>query len=231
MARQVEESVGSPGASRIAHILQPFEYCLGEGPRFEPLPVVGELDYGGAYLVPVGRFVGAVGPVVVGEGHPPVSVVPVHPGGGSPVYAETVVGHVLQGCGVPHLDGAGHGPFAPVGMGAVDFSVDDGGAVEVNDGPVLGSFPFLDELSGGLVVLGDDPVVYGIEVVFIHSDPLVRFRDVELRGLLEFGRSRQRSEQQYKPQRKQYCLFHFFFLPEPLMVFSDMVSPDRAVSQ
>jgi hypothetical protein len=55
----------------------------------------------------------------------------------------------------------------------------------MDDRPVLLAHPLLHQLAGLLIVLGDGPVIDGVEMPVVHADALVGFGDGELGDLLQ----------------------------------------------
>jgi len=185
VAGEVEVAVRAPGAAGVAHVLKAVEDRLGQRPRLHRLEVLREFHHHGVRLVAVRRLAGSEQAVVVREGHPPVTVVPVRPRERAPLDAETVGANVLHRLGVEDLDRAHHRPLWVIGVGGVELAVHDHRAVEVQDGALLVALPLLHKLAGLLVVLADHVVVHGVEVARVHAHALVRLRDRELPDLIE----------------------------------------------
>jgi hypothetical protein len=78
--------------------------------------------------------------------------------------------------GIEDLDRARHRDAGVVRVCAIELGVDDSPAIEMNDGLVVGRFPAADQSGGALVVLADDAVADGVEVLLVDGDPLACFR-------------------------------------------------------
>ena len=90
--------------------------------------------------------------------------------------AEAVRAQVAQRLRVPDFDGTGHRDARVVGMGAVEFAIEDDAAVEVDERLALFALPAGQAFSSGFVVLGDDVVADGVEVIRVGGDGLGGFR-------------------------------------------------------
>ena len=187
VAREVEITVRSPGAAGVAHFLESVQDGFGKHPGFEILEVGAELDHLGRHLVAIGRLTRTERSVVVGKGHPPVAVVEVDPGEGSPVYTETVISDMLHRVGVPDFDRARHRPLVVIRVGAVDLPVQQHRAVEVNDRPIFFPLPLLDKPAGLLLVFCNFLVVDGVKVPVVDPHTLIGLGDNKLADLLQAG--------------------------------------------
>ena len=91
VAGEIEGAVGAPRAAGVAHVLELVEQHLGEASTTRPAGSRASASPSRVFaLWPYGVLLGPSGTIVIGEGHPPVAVVPVDPGERAPLDAEAV---------------------------------------------------------------------------------------------------------------------------------------------
>ncbi len=86
--------------------------------------------------------------------------------------AKAVASDVAHCSDVPNLSRAGHREAAIVRTGAVDFSVNDASAIQVNDWAIIRTLPLGTELAV-FGVLCDRAIIHGVEVVPADPDALI----------------------------------------------------------